>query len=178
MSDRLPRWTQWVVLAVMLISGNALALPAWEGHMRTTKYFQAPFLVFDTEDDPDQYPMGLSVDNEGVGPAIIKAVTYYVHKEEIAGASPRSVINAARLDATQTRFHELKRGETLDVGKKRWLFWRRENDKADSEEAARFASFIDGDLGVKIQYQSSSGETFTQCRTPDNFDRASIGCPQ
>jgi hypothetical protein len=178
MSGWLPRWAQWLVLIVVLVSGDAVALPTWDGHARSTKYFQQPTLVFDTEDDPDEYPMGLMVENEGGGPAIIKTVTYYVRKEEVTDGNPASVINASKLDAKQTKFHELKRGEVLGVGEQIWLFWRRENDKADTEEAARFASFIDDDLEVKIQYQSSSGDTFTLCRTPDDFDRGSIGCPR
>jgi hypothetical protein len=177
MSGRLPRWAQWMALTLVLVSGDALAFPTWDGHARITKYFQQPSLVFDTEDDPDEYPMGLMVENEGTGPAIIKTVTYYVHKEEIADGNAESVINAAKLDAKQTKFHELKRGDAFRVGEQLWLFWRSENDKADAEEAAKFANFIDDDLEVKIQYQSLSGDTFTQCRTPDNFDRASIGCP-
>lgn len=171
-----PRWAHWMALTVALISGDALAFPTWDGHARSTKYFQQPSLVFDTEDDPDQYPMGLMVENEGTGPAIIKAVTYYVHKEEITDGNPLSVINAAKLDAKQTKFRELKRGEAFGVGEQMWLFWRGEKDKADAEEAAKFANFIDDDLVVKIQYQSSSGDTFTQCKTPDGFDRESVGC--
>jgi hypothetical protein len=177
MSGRLPGWVQWMALTVVLVSGDALAFPTWDGHARTTKYFQQPSLVFDTEDDTDEYPMGLLVENEGTGPAIIKTVTYYVHKEEIADGNPETVINAAKLNPQQTKFHELKSGDAFRVGEQLWLFWRSEKDKADNDEAARFASFIDDDLEVKIQYQSLSGDTFTQCRTPDNFDRASIGCP-
>jgi hypothetical protein len=178
MSGCLPRWAQWMALTLVLVSGDALAFPTWDGHARSTKYFQQPSLVFDMEDDPDEYPMGVMVENEGAGPAIIKTVTYYVRTAEITDGNPLSVINAGKLDAKRTKFHELKRGDVLRVGEQMWLFWRGENDKADPEEAARFASFIDDDLEVKIQYQSSSGDTFTQCRTPDEFDRGSIGCPR
>jgi hypothetical protein len=170
------RWLQWVSLPISVLALVIAGYQSWDAHTSATRALQ-PLLVFDTEDDPEEAPFGLTVENDGAGPAIIKTVTYYVDKKPVASGDPDDVIKVAKLNSNETNYQEIEPNDAVGVGQHISLFFRGTRYKADGTEADRFADFLDDHLEVKIEYQSLSGESFIKCATPHKFDDKSIGCP-
>ncbi len=164
-----PRWVQWISLPLSIAALGIAAWQSWDTHVSTKRALQ-PLLAFDLEDDPEQFPFGIMVENDGAGPAIIKSVTYYVDNLPIEDVD--KVIAAAKLNSKQTDTQLFDRDDALGVGRNMWLLSRSKRNRADTTEANKFADFLGDHLDVKINYCSLAGDCFTKCSTPDHCSAA------
>lgn len=123
-----------------------------------------PLIVFDTEDDPDDFPFGLSIENRGAGPAIIKSIRYYVNRVSFTDID--SAVAAAHLNSDQTEYKTFDADDPLGAGEVEWLVYRLKRYSKDHAEANRFADFLDYRLGVEVEYCSLLAECWKKCSTP------------
>lgn len=173
MSER-ATWVAAIAAAVAVpVSLLALGVSAWqafETHTDAQRQLQ-PILTFDVEDDPDDAPFALIVENDGEGPAIVTAITYYLDGHKLG--SPDDVLDSAKLPVA-AKFQQFEPGDAFGKGQTLKLFWWK--GTASKSDGDAFAKFLDERLAVKIEYKSLAGDTYVRCITPDKFDRASVGC--
>lgn len=123
-----------------------------------------PLIAFDMEDDPDHFPFGLSIENRGTGPAVIKSIHYYVNRVPFADID--SAIQAGHLNADQTESLAFDADDPLGVGEVEWLVYRSKRFSKSRHEANRFADFLDYNFAVEVKYCSLLGECWAKCSMP------------
>jgi hypothetical protein len=127
-----------------------------------------PHVDFDTEDDPDQLPVGVAVTNAGPGPATIKSVTFYVDRKSVQDAEEAGT-TYAHLSDSELDYIEFEPGDTLAAGEKAWLIQYRKprRGKINQKNIDKFADFIDQNLAIEVTFCSTIREDlcWTKCST-------------
>jgi hypothetical protein len=122
----------------------------------------------DTEDDPDEPPVGIAVTNAGPGPAVIKSVTFYVDRKSVRDADEAGRTYAS-LSASELGYSELEPGDTLAFGEKVWLIQYRKprGNKINQKNIEKFADFVDQHLAIEVTFCSAIREDvcWTKCST-------------
>lgn len=123
-----------------------------------------PLVGFDIEDDPDNFPFGIAIENRGTGPAVIKSVTYYVNR--VPFTNIEDAVAAGHLKSSETNYIELEAEDGLGAGQKEWLLYRPKKFSSDKAEAKRFADFLDNNFAIEISFCSLADECSKRCSTP------------
>jgi hypothetical protein len=131
-----------------------------------------PSVNFMTNSDDDEFPVGISVDNAGPGPAKIKSVTYFIDKK------PFSDVDKALQSINRGSFEDihsvdLDEGDTLAVGSKEWLvYYNKPQQKQHPAEVDDFLELLETHLAVQIEFcPVLSGECGKKCSMKDMCDK-------
>jgi hypothetical protein len=125
-----------------------------------------PSVDFETQNDADEPPVGITIQNAGPEPAIIKSVTYFVDKKPVGDLE--KLVDFASLQTFQG--YEFDEGDTLAVGEHHWLVSIRDKPRGKSDEKVfdNFIDLIDHHLAVKVEFcPALPGECSTKCSTKD-----------
>ena len=122
-----------------------------------------PLINFDAESNTP--PFGIAIENRGKGPALIRAITYWVDHTPYRNDSDAAA--AAKLDYDHLSDYSLRADDALGVDEKEWLVaMPKRYASANKEEAGRFALFIAQDLSIEVEYCSLAGDCMTRCSDP------------
>ena len=159
------RWQIVGVVAPIVISLAAALFTGlqWRETHNQLALSMKPAVDFDTADDPDDPPVGIAISNAGPGPAVIKSVEFYVDRKPVKDAEEAA--QRGQLDVEQLNAFEFDEGDTLAVGQKEWLFRYRKTSKPDEAQAARYADFVGGRLGIEAEFCSVLGDCWIKCST-------------
>jgi hypothetical protein len=159
------RWQTVGAVASITISLAAAAFTGlqWRETHNQLALSMKPAVDFDTADDPDDPPVGIAIANAGPGPAVIKSVSYFVDRKQVKDAEEAA--RSAKLDIDQLSAFEFDEGDTLAVGEKEWLFRYRKTSRPDDRQAARYADFVGGHLGIEAEFCSVLGDCWLKCST-------------
>jgi hypothetical protein len=156
-----------IVLAFSSVSTAGITFMQWrEAHSQLT-YSMKPLVDFDTEDDGDEPPVGIAIENIGTGPAKIKSITYYVDRKPVKDYNEAAEYGKLNPDQTTFWDFDTDNDDTLGVGQKYWLFRHRKRGKEDQKELDKFVDFIDHNLAIEVQFCSILGECWKKCSTKD-----------
>jgi hypothetical protein len=145
-----------ISLAAALFSGLQ-----WRETHNQLALSMKPAVDFDTADDPDDPPIGISIANAGPGPAVIKSISYYVDRKPVKG--PEEAAQSGKLDVDQLGAFEFDEGDTLAVGEKEWLFRYRKTTKPHETAAHRYADFVGAHLAIEAEFCSVLGDCWIKC---------------
>jgi hypothetical protein len=160
MSER--KWTslEFVNVFVLLMTLIILAFQAyetWRHDIRTVR----PLLSFETEPDETQDVVGLSVQNVGVGPAVVKSIRIYVDRIPVKDWDEAKDRGAIKYDAREFEFHE---GTKIGVNEKDLLFGENTHKRQGKpDDLSKLLDFIDKHVSVSITYCSLYDECQTEC---------------
>ena len=125
-----------------------------------------PHVDFDIEDDSDEPMVGIAIKNAGPGPAVIKAITFYVDRKPVADADDMGR-TYAKLPAAELHYQIMEPGETLEVGETVWpISYRKPRaGKVNQATKAAFGDFLDKSAAIEIEFCSVIRETecWTKC---------------
>lgn len=109
-----------------------------------------PSITLSTDADPDELPVGISVENAGPGPATIKSVTYFVDRKLTKNLE--QVIDLA--DLSEVHYTDLDPGDTLAVGEKEWIlkYATKPRTKAEEKKLEELSASIDQHVAVRIEF--------------------------
>ena len=126
-----------------------------------------PSVDFMIADDPDDLPVGISLQNAGPGPARIKSVLYFVDRKPVGDVEKATDFETFKGDVHFTEFDE---GDTLGVEATQWLLkyvpkpHAKQKDKED--EVDDFLDVIDHHLAVQVEFcPVMTGECGKRCST-------------
>jgi hypothetical protein len=163
-------WFSVASLVVALCAAGFTGLQWREAHNQLLLSVK-PHITFDTEDDPDSPPVGISISNAGPGPAIIKSVTYYVDRKPVRDYS--EAMEYGRINSDIVDYIEFEADDTLAASEKDWLIQYRKphgTKKAakDQKDLDTFVDFIDYHLAVKVHYCTAIEDVCSEkCSTKD-----------
>ncbi len=159
------RWQLVGAIVPILISLAAALFTGlmWRETHNQLALSMKPAVDFDTADDADDPPIGITIANAGPGPAVIKSVSYYVDRKQVKG--PEEAAQSGNLDVDELSAFEFDEGDTLAVGEKEWLFRYRKTSKPDELQAQRYADFVGGHLGIEAEFCSVLGDCWIKCST-------------
>jgi hypothetical protein len=159
------RWQAVGTIAPIVISVAAALFTGlqWRETHNQLALSMKPAVDFDTEDDPDDPPVGIVIANSGPGPAVIKSISYYVDRKLVKG--PEEAAQLGKLDVEELSAFEFDEGDTLAVGQKEWLFRYRKMSKPDERQAQRYADFVGSHLGIEAEFCSVLGDCWIKCST-------------
>ena len=128
-----------------------LAIPIYQlnATLQHDKVSVKPFLNFFYELDDDDKQVGLSVENVGAGPAIIKDCKIYVDNQLVESWDDAS--DKGNLIDYQTKEVALEDGDVLGVGKTIFLY----SYSTKHKNREHFIDFVADHVGVVIKYCSS-----------------------
>jgi hypothetical protein len=104
-----------------------------------------PDVSFEQDADTDDQINGLKIINEGLVPAKLKSITYYVGKKTFEDVD--DVVDVGGLGSVGT--YQFNHNDILAVGGQEWLL--KESTKTPKKALDKFKDFIDGDLVVKAE---------------------------
>ncbi len=168
----MPFWrTSISVLALLIALGSAAFTGMqWRDAHQQILFATKPHVDFGIQNDPDEPPVGIAVNNAGPGPAIIKSVTFYVDRKSVRDADEAGR-DYAKLSESELGYSELEPGDTLAVGDKVWLIKYRKprGGKVVQKNIENFADFIDQHLAIEIVFCSDLQEDlcWLKCSTKD-----------
>lgn len=162
-------WREWrvcVPIAISILAAVFTGLQWREAHQQ--RGFQLkPLVNFYTEDGEDQSTVGVSITNNGPGPAIIKSITYFVDRKLVRDVD--EAVQYGKLNQDIVRVIQYDEDDALASGRTEWLISRSTKaaakSKMDREELDRFLDFIDEKLGIEITYCSIDDECGKKCST-------------
>jgi len=159
------RWQSVGVVASIVMSLAAALFTGlqWREAHNQLALSMKPSIDFDTEDDPDDPPIGIAIANSGPGPAVIKSVSYYVDRKPVKDAEEAA--QNGKLDVDDLSAFEFDEGDTLAVGEKEWLFRYRKTSKPDQAQAERYADFVGEHLAIEAEFCSVLGDCWIKCST-------------
>jgi hypothetical protein len=159
------RWQIFGVIVPIVISLAAALFTGlqWRETHNQIALSMKPSVDFDTEDDPDDPPIGIAISNSGPGPAVMKSVTFFVDRKPAKDAEEAA--QRGSLDIDGLNAFEFDEGDTLAVGEKEWLFRYRKANKPGDAQAVRYADFVGGHLGVEAEFCSVLGDCWIKCST-------------
>jgi hypothetical protein len=117
-----------------------------------------PVLSWYVGNDASATHIGLEIDNNGPGVAIIRSIDYFV--DHHATPDLADAMTAAGLESDRDRGEDIDDGDSLAVGQRVWVLEYRTTSKA---ERARFVQFLDDHLSASVTYCSLSGKCWTKC---------------
>jgi hypothetical protein len=145
--------------------------------LRSTLYLTAraqfkPSINFFTDVEPEDVPTGIEVSNAGPGPAVVKAITFYVDKKSF-GADVDKALEYLNLDsADNVETMTLDKGDTIGVGEHQWLIVDKTmpDGKAQEADYKRFTEAVDKRIAVKVEYCSTNGnQCSVKCSQDDSW---------
>jgi len=155
-------------IVISLVAACFTGLQWREAHRQLVSSMR-PSINFMSEDDPDELPNGIGVENAGPGPAIIKSVTYFVDKKPVGDVN--KAVDFANLEDVHVL--DLEDGETLAVGKTEWLmkYTKKPRGKQDQAAQDKFLDLIDHHLAVEVRFcPVLSDDCGKKCSTKDWCD--------
>jgi hypothetical protein len=125
-----------------------------------------PSVNFMNQNDSDELPVGISIENAGPGPAQIKSISYFVDKKPVGDVD--KAIEQTGLEEIQ--FLELEEGDTLAVGgKEQWLLKmsKKPHGKEEQKELDHFIDVISHHLAIEVEFCPvvSGGNCGKKCST-------------
>lgn len=166
MENKRPFWNGILVAIPILVSLGALYC-TWLQSNDTHKLVMLsmkPSVDFDTEDDPDDPPVGIKIENGGPGPAIIKSVIYYVDRKPVGDVT--KMVEVEKLNGDETQYFSFDEGDTLAVGGAHWLISHRKRGKEDQAELNRFIDCIDNHVAIEVEFcPALDGQCYKKCST-------------
>src|SRR5216684_3009847 len=154
-SDLIASASAFVAAFALVFSG----LQWWESREQG-KLSVKPLVNFYIQDD-DADPkakVGLAVENNGPGPAIIKSVNYFVDRKPVK--NPEEALRYGKLNPDHDHGDEFEEDDALASGRTTWLIDYQTKDK---KEMARFIEFLDEHLAAEISYCSIKDECTKKC---------------
>ena len=155
-----------IAVLISLVAVAFSGLQWWESHNQLLLSMK-PSVDFETLDDTEDFPVGISIRNSGPGPATIKSITYYAYyadKKEVGDVD--KVLDYANLENIPV--YELEEGDTLAVGEQHLLlgYMTKPRHKDEEKQLGKLVDFIDHHLAVDVQFcPAVSGECYTKCST-------------
>jgi len=145
------------VLSILIaVAAAAFTGMQWHEAHNQLLLSMTPSINFYTEDDPDEPPVGVAINNAGPGPAVIKSITYYVDRKPLRDVN--EAIDYSKLNPDQIEYVELEENDTLAVTEKVWLLKyhkpRGGKVKQKEKELDDFVDFIDQKLGIEVLFCS------------------------
>lgn len=159
--------TSRLSLAAILISLLAIAISILQYRDTHAQLLLSmkPSVQFMNDDDPDELPVGISIDNAGPGPATIKSIEFYVDKKPV-GPAEKAV---DFLNLGNVHYLELDEGDTLAVGAREWLlrYDRKPRNKEDQKDLNDFLEVLNHRVAVQVEFcPVMNGECGKKCSTP------------
>ena len=153
------------VLAIFISLGAAVfAGLQWRESHNLLLLSMKPSVEFELEDDPDDLPVGINIQNSGPGPAVIKSVTYYVDKKVIGDVD--KVVDFENLQNVPT--YDFDEGDTLAVGEHHFLlsYKNKHHGKDEQKQLDQFVDLIDHHLAAEVVFcPVLPGDCFSKCST-------------
>ncbi|HWK47047.1 MAG TPA: hypothetical protein VNT30_20160 [Stellaceae bacterium] len=115
------------------------------------------FYIQDDDTDP-KAKVGLAIENNGPGPAIIKSVSYFVDRKPVKDAD--EALRYGKLNPDHDHGDQFDDDDALASGRIIWLIDYQTKDK---KEMARFIDFLDEHLALEISYCSVKDECARKC---------------
>jgi hypothetical protein len=118
-----------------------------------------PVLGFFENPDDSLPEVGITVENDGLGPAIIQSVDIFVDHTKVKDWQ-QAVDYCHIKNPDEADWYELEKGDPIRVSQSIPLFFRPTKNRVGLDS---FVECIDKHLGVFITYDSLDGEHFTKC---------------
>jgi hypothetical protein len=163
-------WISCLSLIIAALSAAFTGLQWREAHKQWL-FSVKPHVDFDTEDDPDTPPVGIAINNAGPGPAIIKAITYYVDRKQVKDY--QEALDYGKVNTDVVNYIEFDPGDTLPVGEKDWLirYQKPHGGKAKQKDLDNFVDFIDQHIAIKVSFCTITEDVcFEKCSTKGRCD--------
>jgi hypothetical protein len=146
-----------------VIAGLAATFTGFQYRDSHRALFVTPHVDFETEDDPDYPPMGLAIENEGPGPAVIKTLTLYV--DRVAMKDTDEALEYGKINSDVVDYFTLDPGDTMALGEKDWLlrYVKPPRKKIKQKDIDDFAEFLDEHVTVYVEYCSVMGNCTSRC---------------
>ena len=149
--------TLGLVLSIFAVIFSGLQW--YEAHQQK-RLQNRPLVGFYIEDDIDESKKGLAIENHGTGPAVVKALRYFVDDNLIDDSA--EILRHGQLDPDQDFGFYFEEGDALGVGQRVWLIdYRAKNPK----EMRRFIEFLGDRIKVEIEFCSIDNECWRKCST-------------
>jgi hypothetical protein len=146
-------------ISLSIIAVIFSGLQWYEAHQQK-RLQNRPLVGFYIEDDINEPKKGLAIENHGTGPAVVKAVRYFVDGSLIDDSA--KILRHGQLDPDQDFGFFLEEGDALGVGQRVWLIdYRTKNPK----EMRRFVEFLGERINMEIEFCSIDSECWTRCST-------------
>ena len=116
-----------------------------------------PNILFDTEDDPEVPPVGISAVNAGPGLAIIQRVTYFYDRKPVKDY--KEALDFGKINTDIADYVELEPDDPMPIGDKTWLFkyLKPKAAKFKQKDLDDLIDFIDEHVSIKIDFCSAMG---------------------
>jgi hypothetical protein len=162
----------WVHTSQQIGQAERLYEQAKDQYSLAKAQFQSsfkPLVDFDTEDDPENLPFGIAIENRGKGPAIIQSTTFWFN--HTAYKSDADAIAAAKMDPDHISDYLFEsegpgQNDTLGTNEKEWLIYMPKRFAGVKKEADQFVTFLDDEFAIEVEYCSLAGECMKRCSTP------------
>jgi len=113
-----------------------------------------PSINYLTENDPDDIPVGIKVDNAGPGPATIKTFTYFLDKKPIGGDGANVLEMIGLSNAKNIINTDMEPDDTMAVGESEWLIQYKSlpHNRQQRRELQKLVDLLDNQLAVEIEF--------------------------
>jgi hypothetical protein len=133
-----------------------------------------PSINFTTQDDLDNLPAGIKIDNAGPGPGVIKSFNYYLDRNSV-GSSADSALKVIGLEKSENiTYLDLEESDTLAVGESDWLirYKKQPRGKLQKKEADHLMDLLDGRLAIQVEVcPVLGGDCVTKCSTKGRCEK-------
>lgn len=147
----------WLPLAISLLAAGFTGLQWFEARQQKRLQIR-PLLSFYIQDDDTEQIVGMRIDNNGPGTAIIKRVAYFVDRKPMKDGY--EALSFSKLSPDLDHGIEFEEGDALGGGQTAWLVDYRTKDKKGK---TRFSEFLNEHLTVEITYCSVDDECWKKC---------------
>lgn len=155
--EKLRDYRFWLPLSIALLAAGFSGLQWYEAHQHKRLQIR-PLLNFYIQDDETDKIVGMRIDNNGPGTAVIKRITYFVDHRSMADAY--EALSHSKLNPDLNHGIEFEEGDALGGGQTAWLFDYRTKDNKDK---ARFSEFLNEHLTAEVTYCSVDDECWKKC---------------
>jgi len=144
-----------VTLCALIISMFVSAYQAYETRHHDGLSMR-PMLTFyyNTDDEP---VVGLSLENDGLGPAILKSIVIYVNRVPVKDWD--KAIDDGKINNDYVHETDFDKNDVLPAGRSEFVLSYLTKDRKGLK---RFMEFVDKHLAVSINYCSINGECQTK----------------
>jgi hypothetical protein len=136
----------------------------WDAHNQLISATK-PMVNFAVEEA--NLPLGIVIENGGLGPAIIKSLDYYLDKKRVSDWN--EVMRQFLITDNSIVQYELEDDYVLSPANKFWAI-KYEKSNGPSHEVALVEELLDKHIGVKINYCDVRGNCLAKCSTPHFCD--------
>jgi hypothetical protein len=159
-----------IVVAIAALVSAVITVLQWrEAHQQVVEAHEQlrlsvqPSVDFDKEDDEDDPNIGIAIENNGPGTAIIRTITYFVDQKKVDDINDS--LEFFKIDSRKVNYHYFDEDDSFKSGGTMWLVSYKHSKDPDEEQIGKFIDFFQNHLGIEVKYCSTVNECWTKCST-------------